>query len=677
MKDEIKRNSTKPQPQQYQVYEDVKESFVPEHPIRGDEYVIDSGKVPNSFMLPPSQKPQTLHAVMRPNSPNKPPGNLRPPFKRPTPPEIKLRRPYPAYQKSNTGYPLSMPHPHINHGMPKKQNKYSNNQYRPPMNGNRPAQLPPNIPPMKAMPPLHGPPKNIFHQLSKNVPKAANNVGQPIILGKPGPGVSFPTQSQTLSLGHTDLIANQVVKSQITLPGPNDAVAQQSAPQQYFSKPGQIILGKPMDNPLPLEQHIPQMKPHIVQASNDIPEYHSLPTTQVKIAEQPQAQNEIKSSDFIGQSADPSNFPPAVNTGFKPDSIVIESGFKPIIREPLMASEDKIAEYEGNTANRREDTDVEEDYEEAPQYINTNHAYPSDKITESFEPMFIPSPPDHLLSNKDKTKEVFPRNHAKEDRPHPVYVKTESELNALFSKKNMERDVPSDLEMESNRPRPSYLPPDPKLPKEHSQKLSFSDQTFTTYDGKTVSAATLTSVPEIAKMNTKLFSAKLPANSELILKTPQFGPFMGEIPPQVMEHLKKDNNGASPSFKESKTTHLKLVNPLNRYDELETDLKAEGSEMQETVDKNSNPAKNEDDDLEDYEDLDTAEHQHRRKRDTKAAQFERGEVEEQRPITEYGGDNNKIHQMDYDYQLVKASASKAIESWAVQIILLMLWYRIC
>ncbi|CAG4973267.1 unnamed protein product [Colias eurytheme] len=519
MKEEIKRNSTKPQPQQYQVYEDVKESFVPEHPIRGDEYIIDSGKVPNSFMLPPSQKPQTLHAVMRPNTPNKPSGNMRPPFKRPTPPEIKLRRPYPAYQKSNTGYPLSMPHPHMNH-MSKKPNKYSNNQYRPHMNGNRPAQLPPNIPPMKAMPPLHGPPKNMYHQQSKNVPKVPNNLGQPIIIGKPAAaGVVFPTQSQTLSLGQTDLIANQVVKSQITLPGPNDAVAQQSAPQQYFSKPGQIILGKPMDNPLPLDQHIlSQINPHIAQASNDVPDYHSLPTTQVKIVEQPQTQNEMKSSDFMGQSADPANFPPAVNTGFKPDSIVIESGFKPIIREPLMASEDKIAEYEGNTANRREDTDVEEDYEESPQYINTNHAYPSDKMTESFEPMFIPSPPDHLLSSKDKTKEIFPSNHAKEDRPHPVYVKTESELNALFSKKNMERDVPSDLEMESNRPRPSYLPPDPKLPKEHSQKLSSSDQTFTTYDGKTVSAATLTSVPEITKMNTKLFSAKLPANSELIFK---------------------------------------------------------------------------------------------------------------------------------------------------------------
>ncbi|XP_045532789.1 protein Skeletor, isoforms D/E isoform X1 [Pieris brassicae] len=670
MNGDLQKNSTNPlTPQQYQVYEDVKESFASELPIRGDEYVIETSKVPETFMLPPNQKPQTLHAVMRPNLQNKPMGNMRPPYRRPAPPEIKLRRPYPAYPKSNTGYPLPMPNPHISHGVPKKPNKYPNT--RPPMNGNRQTQMP-NIPPMKAMPPLH-PHKAFFQQGPKPAQKPTNNLAQSVIMGKPSHNVPVPSQSQTLSLGRTDIIANQVVKSQITLPGSsNDAVPQQSTQQTYFTKPGQIILGKPMDHPMSLDQHIALITQQNGPPSTLEPEYHQPTVTQVKVVEQPHSsQHDVKSSDFIGQSTDTS-FPPALNTGFKPDSIVIESGFKPIIREPLMASEDKIAEYEGN-ANRREDTDVEEDYEESPQYINTNHAYPSDKMTETFEPMFIPSPPDHLLSTNDKTKEIFPKNHAKEDRPHPVYVKTESELNALFSKKNIEKEVGSDLIMESDRIRPSYLPPDPKIPKEHSQKLS-NDQTFTTYDGKTVSADTLTSIPDVNKTPVKLFSAKLPANTELLLKTPQFGPFLGEIPPQVMEHIRRDGASAPiSSFKDTRTTHLKLVNPSHKLE----DLEAEGSEIKEKTIKSNSDKNNEDEDLEEYEeDLDTDE-QSRTKRDTKTAQFERNELEEQRQVTEKLN-NNKMNQMEFEEQSTQANGSETkTTSSIVQLILLILWYKVC
>ncbi|XP_013145573.1 PREDICTED: uncharacterized protein LOC106108806, partial [Papilio polytes] len=135
--------------------------------------------------------------------------------------------------------------------------------------------------------------------------------------------------------------------------------------------------------------------------------------------------------------------------------------------------------------------------------------------------------------------------------------KTESELNALFGKKNMNKDLSSDLVMESDRVSPQYLPPDPKLPKDHSQKLLL-EQTFTTYDGKTISAATLTSLPDINRVNTKLFSSKLPANTELLLKMPQFGPFKGKIPPPVDEHIKKDSLHSS----RLPVTHLKLISSL-------------------------------------------------------------------------------------------------------------------
>ncbi|OWR41524.1 DOMON domain-containing protein [Danaus plexippus plexippus] len=657
MKDELKRNNTLPQTiPQYQVHEDVKELFVPEQPMRdGDEYVVDMGKLPETFMLPPNQKPQTLHNVLRPNAPSKHVGNMRPPFRRPVPPEIKLRRPYPIYPKGNNQYPLPIPNPH---GMNKKPGKYSNNRPSSHMH-HRPSQS--NIPPMKAMPPLHSRKPDFNQGPPKYIQKIPNILKQNNMMNLPSSNIG-QLQSQTLSLGHTDIIANQVVKSQITLPGSNDAVAQQSAQQTFFDKPGQIILGKPMDHPQPLDQQITQEKPEFVQplrvsvSSTKIksqnPEAHMKSTIRPNINNniRPQIRNEIKSSDFIGQSTDTSTIAPAINTGFKPDSIVIESGFKPIIREPLMASEDKIADYDGVHADRREDTDIEEDYQESPQYINTEHAYPSEKLTETFEPMFIPSPPDHLLGGNERTKEVFPSNHAKEDRPHPVYVKTESELNALFGKKNMEKDIPADMLMESDKLSPQYLPPEPKHPKEHLQKIS-SEQTFTTYDGKTVSADTLTSIPEENKLHAKIFSSKLLANSEFLLKTPQFGPFRGQIPPAVAGHIDKNvMNLSRPVLTDSASTQLKLVNAIR---------KTSASELVAEQDEKLN-----DDSVEDEEyELEDEDENKRSRRETKTAQFESGSIEE--AMTLKGDDTQDINHMDFEFATPRARASASkIDIWS-------------
>lgn len=496
-------------------------------------------------------------------------------------------------------------------------------------------------------------------------------------MGKPSSSnIQLSVPSQTLNLGQTDIIANQVVKSQIMLPpGGNDAVAQQSNVQTFYNKPGQIILGKPMDNPMPLDQQmIPSKQLGMRSSPTPTPFYQSTPIINLQHENEQQSQNEIKSSDFIGESADKSTIPPAVNTGFKPDSIVVESGFKPIIREPLMAGEDRIAEYEGN-ANRREDADIDEDYEVSLPYIEPNHLYPpSDKLTETFEPMFIPSPPDHLLPTNDRTKEVFPTNHAKEDRPHPVYLKNVtklsnvSKLTTLFSKKNMEKEVPGDLMMESDRISPHYLPPDPKVPKEHSQKLSTSnDQTFTTYDGKTVSAATLTSVPNGPKAPSKLFSAKLPANFEQLLKSPQFGPFKGEIPPPVAAHINKDVPEPN-KVKEidTRTTHLKLVNIKKPED-----LQADGSEKIEVtaiIPEFEDDVDHEYED-EDEEEIEDEDDKVRQRRDTKTTQFEMGEIEE----VQTNGHSMPKNQVEFENEKhAAASASSLRLYWMTHLLLLAL-----
>lgn len=654
---------------QYQVHEEVKEMFVPEQPIREDEeYIVETGKVPETYFLPPNQKPLTLQSVLRPNGPKQNGQHMRPPFRRPAPPEIKMRRPpQPMFQKVN-GYPLPMPNGHGPHAMQKKPQKYPSNRLPP--NMNRPISG--NVPPMKSMPSLY--PKPLFNQIQHRQPPKPNGPMQSIVLGKPvniNTQIPLPTQSQMLSLGQTDIIANQVVKSQITLPGSIDAIAQHSSPQTYQT--GQIILGKPMEHPMPLDQQMIQTKPQTIRTPPTPPPHYFHSTThRIKLSHHHHAQNEIKSSDFIGEFSDSSSVLPALNTGFKPDSIVVESGFKPIIREPLMAVEDRIAEYEGNpNSNRREDTDVEEDYEESPQVIN--HAYPSEKMTETFEPMFIPSPEDHLLPTNDRTKEVFPKNHAKEDRPHPVYVKTESELNALFSKKNMNKNVP-DMVMESDKVSPHYLPPDPKFPKEHSQKLS-SEQTFTTYDGKTVSAATLTSVPDVNKPTSKIFSSKLPANTELLLKSPQFGPFKGEIPPPVSAHIAKDSELKLPDIN-SKTTKLELVN-LHRTDKVNVDdLKADESEKHEIsvkpddIDEGNEEEYEDDDDDEESQD-ESQNLKKRNKRESKAAQFEKGEVEQ----VHTNGHSLTRNQIDFEEKVTNSAYIQRLSVIPI-VLLLLLWSRI-
>jgi hypothetical protein len=641
LESEMKRNATRPL-NQYKVYENVDESFLPERPLRdGDEYVVDHGRTPESYFLPPSKQPLTLQTVMRPNPMGKP--GPRPPFRRPLPPEIKLRRPPPGYNKGNSAYPLPMPG-HSLHMSKKPPMKHPS---RMPIGPVRPP--PPGVPHKNAMPP---PPfsyqKPGFPM--KHGPKPPSDVPvSSIVVGKPSNG--NPAQATTLKLGQTDIIMNQVVRSQITLPGAGDSATQQSAPQTYLSRPGQIILGKPIEKPQPLDHQMTYTKPNTLHTPQIILSSEPQKTkAQVKIAsDRPQPQNEVKSSDFMGEkSVESSTVVTAVNTGFKPDSIVIESGFKPIIREPLMAAEDRITNDNDKSANRREDTDVEEDYDESPQYIS--HAFPSEKLTQTFEPMFIPSPPDHLVPTEDRTREIFPSNHAKEDRPHPVYVKTEEQLNALFSKNNMEKEVPSDMVMESNKVSPQYLPPDPKLPKEQSQKLS-NQRTYTTYDGKTVSADTLTSIVD-TKTKAKIFSSKLPASTELLLKTPQFGPFKGEIPPIVGSKLSTEAaKELAPPITDTRATNLKLVNAFKEEEPKLEDLKAEASEQ--------HAVKEDDEDVE--EEYDDEDSEVRKRREAPITEFEKGTVEQKKSTSE--------NQMEFEWARSKCSSFLPWSHWLYLVLL--------
>ncbi|XP_061723466.1 protein Skeletor, isoforms D/E isoform X1 [Cydia pomonella] len=692
MKDQMQRDKHHPKPHQYQVHEDVKE-FLPEQPMReGDEYVVEPGKMPESYMLPPNQKPLTLQAVLRPNGQNTPPG-MGHPFRK-TPPELKLRRPPPMRHQSSPGYPLSMP----THSQKKKYSNIRGPPVRPPMQSNHghlpgithlkplPPQGKPLPPQIKTLPALKPSKPGFSHSgPMSQLPQIPSGPMQGIIMGRPAPSnIQPPIKTQTLSLGKSDIIANHVVKSQITLPGLSDLViAQPSEPQISMNRPGQIILGRPMENPVPLDQQMAPNKPRpevMPRPTPEPPRPTNTPRVRIKPVEPlpDKTETEIKSSDFIGESVDPTPLQPAVNTGFKPDSIVVESGFKPIIREPLMAGEDRITNY-GDSSNRRQDTDVEEDYEEAPQGISspsTSHAYPpSETLTQSFEPMFIPSPLDHISENTEKsTTELFPSNHAKEERPYPFYVKEDEKTDGLFSEKNMDKDIP-DMVMESDRVSPQYLPPDPKSRNKPQpiKQAPAQEQTFTTYDGKTVSGSTLVSVPasssstSTSTSGTKLFSSKVPSVTELLLKKPQFGPYRGELPSEVVEQLKKDIEPRNP---------LKVVSLEEQIKDGTDNIKPEESNIDEVkvLPPKFKLKENEtDDESDEYEDDDEEEERsYRKKRDTKDTLFERGEVEEQPATIGVGSIKNQV---DFDVGK-KTITNTAAQPWSTNLVFLTLLLRL-
>ncbi|XP_059218559.1 protein Skeletor, isoforms D/E-like [Stomoxys calcitrans] len=88
--------------------------------------------------------------------------------------------------------------------------------------------------------------------------------------------------------------------------------------------------------------------------------------------------------------ADIAAMKPAINEGFKPDTVVVENGFKPILRLDGPMPPPEVVEQ---MANRREDPGLEIDEAmESDTLFLTAHVQQTQ--TQNFEPMFIPSPPD-------------------------------------------------------------------------------------------------------------------------------------------------------------------------------------------------------------------------------------------------------------------------------------------
>lgn len=196
---------------------------------------------------------------------------------------------------------------------------------------------------------------------------------------------------------------------------------------------------------------------------------------------------------------------PIHNTGFQPDSVIVEGGFKPIVRRRIEDEEDAV-----ENSNRRSDdvSDIDEAIEGDALFIN--HDIP----TKAFEPMFIPSPPDSINVS---SKKLLQKEHLTGDL------------------QDMEIEEGDDkMAMAGERVDAYYLPPDTHKSPPHNV---YPEGSVVTYDGKAVLDTSLVNLPpplppHYNSQNSIIYpSSHLSKTEQLIRYTPQFGPFTGEIPP--------------------------------------------------------------------------------------------------------------------------------------------------
>ncbi|KAB0794806.1 hypothetical protein PPYR_11645 [Photinus pyralis] len=195
------------------------------------------------------------------------------------------------------------------------------------------------------------------------------------------------------------------------------------------------------------------------------------------------------------------NMPIAVNTGFKPETIVIEGGFKPIV-----SKENRYSKVEGPQL----------EYESEIGIIDVN----MDKSTPADTPFFKNGKPLNLKLNL--------RNKG------PMLVIKES-------RRGRGDAYDDEIADADERVDSYYLPPDNQRTKPvvnimKPSNIDVAPGTVVSYDGKRVSGASLT-----AKYPNggSIFDNRSSKAAEIIKTGPQYGPFRGELPPLDPNFIKK------------------------------------------------------------------------------------------------------------------------------------------
>jgi hypothetical protein len=341
----------------------------------------------------------------------------------------------------------------------------------------------------------------------------------------------------------------------------------------------------------------------------------------------------ILPSDITVLGPNDSHIPVAVNTGFNPHSVVVEGGFKPIINSKSAEAEDRstvvdeeleiITEKPDAGTNKPGEATVKLDLEVV---VATGDEDRKDnpfqgQQPETFEPMFIPSPPDRNAAQngsnvkkpilaEELTPPVAHLNHHHSLEPNRkngqpivmIHQRPGLVRRPLFPNNIM---PPFRIPVRGGSPTFRYQQSDdytedetPMAAERMDSYISPADGSIpsgvvVTYDGKSV-ASSISLAPAAIK------DIRHPSGTaDLIRATPQFAPFRGEIPPPVpnvispenIPQLSKENQqqaqtlpeefkqqtNAFPKPSPTERTQLILVQQDN------DELQPEGSEIKEII----------------------------------------------------------------------------------------------
>lgn len=237
------------------------------------------------------------------------------------------------------------------------------------------------------------------------------------------------------------------------------------------------------------------------------------------------------------------NLRPAYNTGFKPETINMKSGFKPILTKEL---QDRIDDDEPQ---------IEPNSEVG--VINLDDTRFESKI-ESFEPMFVPSPTDKTT----KIKRLKIRKRPLKKKPYKIIIQTKS-----LKDSDMEPIAEANERVEAY-----YLPPTGQKPVEilarhrsnidieapaSSKELAGSPPAVVvTFDGRKLSGSSLTIDP-FSKSN--VVNQRGTKAQEYVKAGPQSVPFKGDLPPLDGSGLAFKNVGEQ--NRNQRVLHRELESP--------------------------------------------------------------------------------------------------------------------
>jgi hypothetical protein len=200
---------------------------------------------------------------------------------------------------------------------------------------------------------------------------------------------------------------------------------------------------------------------------------------------------------------------PARNTGFDPDSIVIEGGFKPIIRN--------VIDREPDVAQKRISSATKDAWQDEMFRKTSNY-----QTIDEFSPVFVPSSPvtTSAIGDDDRKqrKETLTRFSSRLDNLDDMETAADIRLDTYY--------LPP-----IGKTRPEQLPPS-------------SSGVLITYDGKKLkdSISLTRSITDIDHRS------KGRLTSDILSRTPQFGKFQGELPPLIPGEVRANSSTSGSTY---------------------------------------------------------------------------------------------------------------------------------